>query len=62
MANVKRGSFIYIAYDKDDGLPIAVADSIKELAEMIQEPNRKIRQAIYRNSPYYAKVVNDGIN
>lgn len=59
MGKVKKGSYIYIAYDRGDGLPIAVADSVAELSEMIREPSRNVRQAIYKKSPYYAKVVND---
>lgn len=59
MGMVKKGKFIYVAYDREDGLPIAVADTVKELAEMIGKSRTHISQALCKHSQYYGKVKND---
>jgi hypothetical protein len=59
MGSVKRGEYIYIAYDPKDGLPIAVADTVADLAAMVGCHTRTISRGLCKGSRLFGKVKNE---
>lgn len=45
MGMIRKGEYLYIAYDTD-GLPMAVADTVRELSDMIGVSRRTITEAL----------------
>ena len=60
MAMVKRGEYLYIAYDKD-GLPYAVADTVSDLSRMTGASRRTITETLSKKRyDKFGKVRNEG--